>query len=61
MTEGTTTRRWKSAACGVIYDPDKGYPEADISPGTPFEQIPDAWTCPVCGTSKSGFEPIVGD
>ncbi len=24
--------------------------------GTPFEEIPDDWVCPVCGVSKSDFE-----
>lgn len=39
--------------CGHIYDPKKG--DAGIARGTEFEDVPDVWTCPVCGAQKSGF------
>ena len=42
--------------CGYIYDPEAGDPEDEISPGTPFEDLPDDWTCPVCGASKDDFD-----
>lgn len=42
--------------CATIYDPDKGDPEDDVSPGTPFEKVPESWTCPVCGSPKSCYE-----
>lgn len=44
-----------------IYDPAVGDPEniADpgnpIPPGTAFEDLPESWLCPVCGTPKSEF------
>ena len=41
--------------CGEIYDPAIGDPEAGIPPGTPFEYLPDDWSCPVCGVSKDKF------
>lgn len=44
--------------CGYIYDPKKGDPEAGIPPGTPFEELPDEWTCLECGAGKSSFEAI---
>lgn len=44
------------AVCGYVYDPAKGDPEGGIAPGTPFEDIPDTWVCPVCGAAKSQFE-----
>jgi hypothetical protein len=25
--------------------------------GVPFEQLPDSWTCPVCGSPKSAYKP----
>ncbi|MTJ51041.1 rubredoxin [Dolichospermum sp. UHCC 0259] len=43
--------------CGYEYDPEEGDPDGGIAPGTPFEDIPDDWACPVCGVSKSDFEP----
>jgi flavin reductase (DIM6/NTAB) family NADH-FMN oxidoreductase RutF len=43
-------------ACGYIYDPEKGDPEAGIAPGTRFEDLPDSWVCPSCGSEKDFFE-----
>ena len=44
-------------ACGYIYDPAAGDPDNGIAPGTPFENLPEDWTCPVCGLDKSMFNP----
>ena len=44
--------------CGYVYDPEVGYPEHDIQPGTPFEDLPDAWVCPVCFASKDQFQKM---
>ncbi len=49
-------RRYKCTICGYVYDPEEGDPDGGISPGTLFEDIPDDWTCPVCGVKKSDFE-----
>jgi Fe-Mn family superoxide dismutase len=48
-------KRYRCTACGYVYDPSEGDPDGGISPGTPFEGIPDDWCCPVCGVSKSEF------
>ncbi len=53
-----TAAKYKCSVCGYIYDPELGDPEGGIKPGTPFEQLPDAWTCPVCGASKSDFQKM---
>jgi rubredoxin len=50
-------KKFKCSVCGYIYDPLEGDPDGGILPGTPFENIPDDWVCPVCGVSKSDFEP----
>ena len=52
--------KYKCTVCGYIYDPEAGDPDGGIKPGTPFEQIPDDWVCPVCGASKDQFEKIEG-
>lgn len=44
-------------ACGWVYDPEQGDPDGGIAPGTPWEDIPDDWICPVCGVGKEDFEP----
>jgi len=42
--------------CGYVYDPEKGDLDSGVKPGTPFDQLPDDWLCPVCGADKSQFE-----
>ena len=49
-------QKYKCIVCGYIYDPEEGEPDGGISPGTPFEEIPDDWVCPVCGVMKEDFE-----
>ena len=44
--------------CGYIYDPEEGDHENGIEPGTPFEDLPEHWVCPVCGAEKEYFEKI---
>ncbi len=41
--------------CGFIYDPAEGDVDEGIPPGTPFEDLPDSWLCPICGASKDVF------
>ena len=48
--------KWKCSVCGYVYDPAAGDPDSGIAPGTPFEQIPDNWVCPICGAAKDMFE-----
>ena len=50
--------KWKCTVCGYIYEPELGDPDGGIAPGTPFEQLPDTWVCPVCGASKDLFEKV---
>jgi rubredoxin len=45
--------------CGYIYDPAKGDRKGKIHPGTSFEDLPDDWTCPLCGARKSRFSPML--
>ncbi len=47
---------YECAVCGYLYNPDEGDPDNGIEPGTPFEDLPDDWVCPVCGASKDQFE-----
>ena len=42
--------------CGWGYDPAAGDPDRGIAPGTAFEDLPEDFTCPVCGVSKSAFQ-----
>jgi rubredoxin len=44
------------AVCGYVYDPERGDDTQDVPAGTPFANLPEDWTCPVCGASKDMFE-----
>jgi len=46
--------------CGFIYDPSRGDKKGKIPPGTRFEDLPDDWKCPCCGSSKNMFRPLAG-
>lgn len=48
--------KYKCEVCEWVYDPKKGDPDNGIAPGTPYEDLPDDWCCPVCGASKDDFE-----
>ena len=50
--------KYKCTVCGYIYDPGLGDPDNGVAPGTPFEELPDDWVCPVCGVGKSEFEKM---
>lgn len=50
--------KWRCTICGYIYDPEKGDPDQGIEPGTPFEELPDNWVCPLCGAPKDMFEKV---
>lgn len=48
--------RYVCTICGYTYDPAQGDPDGGIKPGTEFKDLPDDWTCPVCGAAKDQFE-----
>lgn len=50
--------KYECQVCGYIYDPEEGDEDRDIGPGTPFEDLPDDWDCPVCGAEKSDFKKL---
>ncbi|HLP48078.1 MAG TPA: rubredoxin [Candidatus Kapabacteria bacterium] len=50
-------QKYVCLVCGYIYDPAEGDPNAGVNPGTPFEDVPDDWVCPVCGVGKEEFIP----
>ena len=52
--------KWICKLCSMIYDPAEGDPDSGIAPGTPFEAIPDDWSCPICGARKASFMPYQG-
>lgn len=51
-------KKYICLGCGFSYDEKLGLPEHGIEPGTKWEDIPDDWRCPDCGTEKSLFELV---
>lgn len=50
--------RYECRACGYVYEPAQGDSKSQVAPGTPFEELPPDWRCPVCGVKTSQFENI---
>ncbi len=48
-------KQWQCQVCGFIYDEAEGLPDEGIAPGTLWEDIPEDWCCPDCGSAKSEF------
>lgn len=51
-------QKWKCIVCDYVYEPENGDPDSGIVPGTPFEELPADWVCPICGAGKDQFEKI---
>jgi len=47
-------KRYKCRLCGYIYSPLRGEPHNGIPAGTPFEDLPEDYVCPVCGYEGRG-------
>lgn len=49
-TKGSLLKKYKCPVCGYIYD--------EAIESVKFEDLPDSWVCPVCGSEKSDFIEI---
>lgn len=50
--------RWQCAGCGFTYDERDGLPARGIAAETRWETLTGDWTCPGCGTGRTGFRKI---
>lgn len=48
-------KKYTCNVCGWEYDPEVGIPEQGVTPGTPFEELPEDFVCPFCGVGKDDF------
>lgn len=51
-------KSYMCVVCGFIYDEEQGRPDEGIAAGTHWVDVPEEWSCPECGASKSEFEMI---
>lgn len=49
--------KYVCSVCGFVFDEDEGDIENDIEPGTPWDEVPEDYVCPMCGVGKEYFEP----
>ncbi|HUX59395.1 MAG TPA: rubredoxin [Bacteroidales bacterium] len=48
--------KFKCVICGYVYDPKEGDISSGIEPGIQFADLPEDYTCPVCGAGKNEFQ-----
>ena len=44
--------------CGYVYDEAVGDADSGIAPGTPWENVPEDYLCPLCMVGKEFFNPV---
>lgn len=51
-------KKYECTVCGFVYDEAIGDPENGIAPGTKWEDLPEDYTCPLCGVGKEDFQEV---
>lgn len=51
-------KKYVCSVCGYEYDEELGDPDHGIAPGTKWEDLPEDFTCPLCGVGKEDFEKV---
>ncbi|OHC70468.1 MAG: rubredoxin [Rhodocyclales bacterium RIFCSPLOWO2_02_FULL_63_24] len=46
---------YQCGACYFPYEEDLGLPDQGLAAGTKWEDVPEDFICPECGTPKAGF------
>ena len=49
LKKEVTMKKYVCKICGYVYDPAENN-------NVPFEELPEDWTCPICGVGKDQFE-----
>lgn len=55
-TSKSEVKKHRCLVCGYIYNPESGDATQGIAPGTPFEDLPEEWECPICSATQDMFE-----
>jgi rubredoxin len=53
--------RRECGVCWYVYDPARGDEVWQIAPGTPFEALPEHWSCPRCAAEQTQFLALAED
>jgi flavin reductase (DIM6/NTAB) family NADH-FMN oxidoreductase RutF/rubredoxin len=57
-TPSNSSSEYICTICGYTYDPEEGDPSNDIPPGTPFDELPEDYMCPICKAGKDFFREV---
>lgn len=49
-------RTYKCLNCGELYEEEHGCPDLDVPAGTRWDDLPEDWLCPQCGSDKRDYE-----
>jgi rubredoxin len=55
MAETNDMYQCPVATCGYIYSPKRGDKKSKVPKNTCFDDLPDDWRCPLCGSRKVLF------
>ncbi len=58
MSDNAESKALTCMICGWVYDEALGDPEHGIPPGTKWEDLPENWVCPECGSCQEEFEAV---
>ena len=51
-------KKYECTVCGFVYDEAIGDPDNGIAPGTKWEDLPQDYTCALCGVGKEDFQEV---
>ena len=57
VAKGGFEMKYVCNVCGYVYDEEAGDPDNGIAPGTTWAEVPEDFTCPLCGVGKDEFSP----
>jgi rubredoxin/uncharacterized Fe-S cluster protein YjdI len=55
MKDAKKQQIYECIICGYVYDPSVGDIEHGVAAGTPFDELPSDWVCPICGAGRDMF------
>ncbi len=53
--------RLECKICWTVYNPVEGDPVWQVPAGTPFDALPEHWTCPNCSATREQFMVLDDD
>lgn len=58
MKEDNSNEIYRCSACGYEHSIAEGDTGQNVAPGTPWDEIPETFQCPLCGVYKEDFDKV---